>query len=82
MANKTQRYRPSSGTEGAVFQEHYCDRCSKNTEEDNPCEIWMNTWIYELEDPEYPKEWIIDGNIPTCTSFKPIPPSKGVTNGE
>ena len=67
---KPEPYRPSSGTEGADFCAHFCDRCKHNQDQDNPCNIWMDTWIYEIDEPEYPKEWIYKNGHPTCTKFK------------
>ena len=68
---KPEPYRPSSGTEGADFCAHFCDRCKHNQDQDNPCNIWMDTWIYEIDEPEYPKEWIYQNGHPTCTEYKP-----------
>lgn len=34
------------------------------------CEIIGGTQLYELSDPEYPKEWIYNAEgVPTCTAF-------------
>jgi len=67
-------YRPSNGTEGMIFQEEFCDQCSK----DNPsletgaggCEIMFRSMCHDVDDPEYPTEWVYDDNgEPTCTAF-------------
>lgn len=70
-------YRPSCGTEGADFQEEFCFRCEKDrrfreTDGDEPgCQIVSDTFLYEVRDPRYPKEWIIDEQGPRCTAFEP-----------
>lgn len=64
-------YRPSNGTEGMIFEEQFCDRCVKNDPEKG-CEIQLNAFCYQIDDPQYPKEWIEDGNLenPRCTAFE------------
>ena len=70
--DKPELYRPSNGTEGAAFQEHYCAKCVHDQDENNPCIIWMLAWEYDTDEPEYPKQWIWKGNIPHCTKFTPV----------
>ena len=72
----TSRYRPSNGTEGEIFMNHFCDRCSKDAkyretlDGSDGCEILANTLVFEIDDPEYPKEWIRDEKGPRCTAFE------------
>lgn len=67
-------YRPSNGTEGDMFKERFCAQC-KHDDEDNPglgCEeIAMYTFILNLDDRDYPPEWVHDEEgRPTCTKFE------------
>lgn len=62
-------YRPSNGTAGMIFEEKHCEVCSNFDE--GSCDIYFNAALYEIDEPEYPKEWIYDENdIPTCTKFE------------
>src|SRR6202012_2792597 len=69
-------YRPSSGTEGMWFADTFCSHCIHGKYEhtgdvkDNPCEIITASFMCDLSDPLYPKEWVYgdDGN-PTCTAW-------------
>ena len=71
-------YRPSSGTEGMAFDELWCSTCARDAEwretENNPCPILSNTFIYNIDDLNYPKEWVYnhDGK-PCCTAFTADP---------
>lgn len=63
---KLKLYRPSTGTEGELFVSKQCTECcSKET-----CEIPMLSMLYEANEPEYPKEWVVDsdGKNPRCTA--------------
>ena len=68
------KYRPSNGTEGMIFMERWCDRCSKAS----GCEIPSRTMIYRLlcrfrdvvSDDEYPSEWVGPWNNAKCTAFE------------
>lgn len=87
-----QKYRPSNGTEGAVFMEAWCCRCQRDRSmregepvdecDDNElCPIIGDTMAYSTEDPGYPVEWQYgkDGQ-PCCTAFipagDPVPPTR------
>lgn len=69
-------YRPSNGDEGRCFADSFCMNCIHGKYEhtgdvnDNPCEILSRSFLAEINDPLYPKEWVYgeDGK-PTCTSF-------------
>jgi hypothetical protein len=62
-------YRPSNGSEGEWFRSMFCDRCALDKNED--CEILAKTFYLDVDDPEYPKEWVADEKYenPTCTAF-------------
>jgi hypothetical protein len=70
-------YRPSNGTEGMWFCAKFCDRCIHGRYEhtgdvnDNPCEILTASFMCDINDPLYPKEWVYDSEgEPTCTAWK------------
>lgn len=69
MSGKIQKYRPSNGTEGAWFHGEFCFKCRKHSEE-KPCQILGKTFIYDVEDKEYPRQWQRheDGGV-LCTAF-------------
>lgn len=76
-----EKYQPSSGTEGAIFQSAYCNQCVKDRparmgQWGDSCPIIANSMVYNTSDPEYPTEWIYgeDGQ-PTCTAFEKDPAS-------
>lgn len=70
-------YRPSNGTEGMIFEEKFCNRCKLQAddtlaEDRGYCEILTNSMLYEIGDPEYPKEWVYnDEGWGRCTAFQP-----------
>lgn len=75
-------YRPSNGTEGEIFMERWCFRCSRdaafrNGKPEYGCQILAATFVFDLDDPEYPKEWVrqsTDDEWPgtaRCTAFVP-----------
>lgn len=72
---ETKLYRPSNGTEGMHFIATYCENCIhekwSHTQKkgDLQCEILSATMLYDLKDPEYPKEWIEEEGIPRCTAW-------------
>jgi hypothetical protein len=76
----TRLYRPSNGTEGAGFIEHFCERCrhdAKYRETDDGadgCDILRRAFLHMPADSEYPREWVYgpDG-VPTCTAFEAEP---------
>ena len=67
----TKPYRPSSGDEGLWFESKYCDNCKYDTPS-KPCNIILMTMFYDVDEPEYPKEWITINNKPTCTAYKKV----------
>jgi hypothetical protein len=72
-------YRPSNGTEGELFIEHWCANCERDSDEN--CEILARTFAYDVDHPKYPKEWIVCENElfrnARCTAFvergRPVP---------
>lgn len=76
--SNTRPYRPSSGDEGLWFESKYCDNCkhastpSPEYEVGEPCDILMRSMFFDLDDNEYPKEWVTINNEPTCTAYKEV----------
>jgi hypothetical protein len=75
-------YRPSSGSEGADFQERFCIHCERDRafrETDYlgdaalGCQILAATYRYAVDHPDYPKEWIEDERGARCTAFTTDP---------
>lgn len=62
-------YRPSNGSEGDWFMGNWCDRCAKDSE-DSPCPIVGASMCFDIDDLEYPREWVRDEAGPRCTAFK------------
>jgi len=66
-------YRPSNGTEGAMFMDQFCLRCAVDTD---TCEIIFRSECNYTEDPDYPPEWVSDDDVglvnPRCTAFEEI----------
>jgi hypothetical protein len=61
------------------FMDRFCDRCEKDaryretTDGEDGCPIAAASMLYEVGDPEYPKEWIVDDDglsNPRCTAFE------------
>lgn len=78
MGQRTgKKYCPSNGTDGMIFQGHYCDHCLhdkfNHTQDfnDKQCEILNQAFlIADSRDPAFPKEWQYDENDrPTCTAY-------------
>jgi hypothetical protein len=73
-------YRPSNGTEGQFFMEEWCLRCARdaafrNDKPEHGCRILARTLLYDIDDPNYPKEWVRRSNdnewpgSARCTAF-------------
>lgn len=62
-----ERYRPSNATEGDAFIAQFCGRCHKRPS----CNIPRLTMRHQVEDPEYPTQWIAEGRTGRCTAFEP-----------
>lgn len=62
------KYRPPNGIEGECFQSEWCYNCWYNHL--NSCQVLMMTTVYDIDDPEYPVEWIYnEQGKPVCTKF-------------
>lgn len=68
-------YRPSNGTEGEIFDAVYCENCARDRryretlDGRDGCNILVHALAYDLNHPEYPKEWVYLAGVPTCTAF-------------
>jgi len=76
MGRPGQPYRPSNGSEGECFIDHWCGACTHDAVfRDDPdsglgCQIVADTFVYDKGDPRYPKEWVYDrSGVPCCTAF-------------
>ena len=71
---KTEKYQPSNSSEGMYFCEKFCDHCvhqDPNIRALKNCDIFLNTLVFDVKDPEYPEEWTYDKNgEPTCTKYQ------------
>lgn len=65
MTTHHPKYRPSSGTEGDIFFANWCFKC----EAKELCPIPGATMAFDINDAEYPIEWIRKEGAPTCTAF-------------
>lgn len=81
----TKPYRPSNGSEGEWFQSKFCDLCRfdakyrRTQDGKDGCKILANVYAYNIDHPDYPKEWIEDDGGPRCTKFGlPLPRSSKV----
>jgi len=71
-------YHPSNGVEGEIFMDTYCSRCERDRAYregiGDSCPIIAATMVFDIGDPGYPREWIMDANDePTCTAFARSP---------
>lgn len=72
------RYRPSNGTEGGHFMAQFCKRCirdkpTRDGDAAHGCEIIVRTMIHDVEDDDYPDEWIVKEGTKfegECTAFE------------
>ena len=76
-----QPYCPSNVAEGDMFREKFCERCLKDRvfreHGQDGCQILAAALCYDLDEPEYPKEWTHDAEgRPTCTAFERDPKVK------
>lgn len=69
------KYRPSNGTEGDGFYKNWCFHCTRDAafradpDSGDGCPIAASTYVFDIDDPLYPTEWIEDDNGPRCTAF-------------
>lgn len=76
MGKPGDKYRPSNGTEGMFFTEHFCAHCihekwtHTQKDGDKQCDILSNSMLYDRDDSKYPEEWTYDDKgKPTCTAW-------------
>lgn len=66
--NSGKKYRPSCGTEGHLFMNAWCLKCSKW--DGGNCHIALATCAFDVDDPEYPNQWQYNENgQPICLEF-------------
>ena len=71
-------YRPSNGSEGDSFQAAFCERCvhdkaARAGRYEDGCLILARALFLRREDPNYPKEWVVDDDgrsNPRCLAFR------------
>lgn len=72
MNEEIQLFQPSNHTHGMIFMAAHCDKCAHmphSMEAKNQCQILGRTFMHQIGDKEYPREWrYVDGK-PTCTRF-------------
>ena len=58
------------------FVERFCNQCEHDRAFRetglNGCDILMDTFIYDVHDDKYPKEWTFKNLTPVCTAFKSV----------
>lgn len=62
-------WRPANGSEGLDFEDTYCANC-KRLDFEGRCGIQDAAFLNDIDDPDYPKEWIEEDGIPRCTAFE------------
>ena len=60
------KFQPSNATQGDSFRASFCNQCKRGGD----CEIELNTMLYDIDDPEYPCEWVIQDGRAQCTAFE------------
>lgn len=65
-------YRPSNGTEGMMFHDKFCSHCIHDhpTNEKRQCELIMYAMCFDVDEKEYPKEWVYKDDYGICTKFQ------------
>lgn len=66
-------YRPSNGTEGDIFMSQYCYQClheHPDPDVKTKCDIMTSSMVFGIDEPGYPKEWVIKDGCPTCLKFQ------------
>lgn len=86
MIKTTSPYRPSNGFEGMDFMDRFCERCRRDAAfqagEGDSCEIAAATMAFDVDDPEYPKEWVTCETLgPRCTAFEPMEDDGKIQDG-
>lgn len=69
-------YRPSNGSEGMWFIAEYCEQCiherfmHTQDHSDKKCDILNRSMLCDLNDDDYPEEWIYQDGKPICTAHQ------------
>lgn len=83
MSDTPELYRPSNGTEGEDFFDSWCRRCARDRamregldvddcDDNERCDLIARSFAHDIDEPEYPQEWIVDENgNGRCTAFIP-----------
>ena len=70
---KGKPYRPSNGTEGDYFIDEFCMNCincNPDPDGEKQCDILRDTFVFDISDEGYPKQWVYDDNEkPSCTDW-------------
>lgn len=64
------KYRPASGPESAEFVSLWCNNC-KRQQDEGYCEIAARGMHYQIEAPQFPEQWQMSPEGPTCGAFIP-----------
>jgi hypothetical protein len=76
-----EKYCPSNGTEGEGFISAWCGKCERSGRPGKPCDaghevigcsIVGRSMAFDIDDAEYPAEWIQGKDGPECTAFVPL----------
>jgi len=78
MSGIIETYRPSNADEGWAFIGRFCENCHHDdAHTEKYCQILGRTMGLREDDPDYPKEWVIENGEPRCTAFaskdRPLP---------
>jgi len=75
--NKTEKFRPSNGTDGEIFMCDFCYHCINEKwihdqkEGDKKCEILSKMILLDTDNKNYPEELTYDTeDYPICTAYK------------
>ena len=72
----SEKYRPANGADSMAFMERFCWRCKHDQKyqitqaAEDGCRILADTMAFDIDDPEYPDEWIYQDGNPVCTKFE------------
>ncbi len=83
MSESPKLFKPSNNTDGERFFDSWCRKCARDKSmsegksiddcaEFELCDIIVSSMIYQLDEAEYPRQWIYGENGPCCTSFVPV----------
>lgn len=70
MDSHIEPYRPSNADEGWSFISRFCEKCHHDdAPTEKYCQILGRTMGLREDDPDYPREWVIEDGSPRCTAF-------------